>query len=154
VTDVQISQADAPEIDVAGGLDTEQLRLIDAAQGGYAEVGLPPQTSGRSAKSPGVRERAASRDPSRTPGLDVASVTSAMSVMKRPDDGATRDDDVSAGGSVRAGDVTRYGREARARPNGLPSASRQIAHREPGWITLPPSAVTRSSAARTSATVK
>ena len=44
--------------------------------------------------------------------------------------------------------------EASARPNGLPSESRQIDQRVPGWITLPPSAVTCSSAAAISATVK
>jgi hypothetical protein len=46
------------------------------------------------------------------------------------------------------------GGQPRARPNGLPSESRQIAHRDPGWITLPPRVVTRSSATSRSATVK
>ena len=41
-----------------------------------------------------------------------------------------------------------------ASPNGLPSESRQIAHLEPGWMTLPPSSVTRSSAAFISSTAK
>jgi hypothetical protein len=41
-----------------------------------------------------------------------------------------------------------------ARPNGLPSESRQIAHSSPGWTTVPPCAVTRSSAAGRSSTVK
>ncbi len=53
-----------------------------------------------------------------------------------------------------AGDATGYAREATARPNGLPSESRQIDHRSPGWIVLPPSAATFSSAAAISATVK
>jgi len=39
-------------------------------------------------------------------------------------------------------------------PNGLPSESRQIAHRDPGWITLPPNPLTCSSAASISGTVK
>ncbi len=47
-----------------------------------------------------------------------------------------------------------YDRDASARPNGLPSESRHIAHCVPGWITLPPSAVTCPSAASMSATVK
>jgi hypothetical protein len=38
--------------------------------------------------------------------------------------------------------------------NGLPSESRQIAQRSPGWTTLPPSSATRSSAAATSSTSK
>ena len=40
-----------------------------------------------------------------------------------------------------------------ARPNGLPSESRQIAQRSPGWTTLPPSSI-RSRAAAISATQK
>ena len=60
----------------------------------------------------------------------------------------------SRGGRGRAGDATGYDGDARARPNGLPSESRQIAHRAPGWITLPPSAVTCSSAVSMSPTVK
>jgi hypothetical protein len=46
------------------------------------------------------------------------------------------------------------GLESRATPNGLPSESRQIAHRDPEWITLPPSALTWPSAASMSAIVK
>ena len=38
--------------------------------------------------------------------------------------------------------------------NGLPSESRQIAQRSPGWITEPPSSRTRSVVAARSATVK
>jgi hypothetical protein len=38
------------------------------------------------------------------------------------------------------------GRGAWVRPNGLPSGSRQTAHRSPGWMTSPPFALTRSSA--------
>ena len=38
-----------------------------------------------------------------------------------------------------AAPATRYERDARARPNGLPSESRQIAQRDPKWITLHPS---------------
>jgi hypothetical protein len=41
-----------------------------------------------------------------------------------------------------------------ARPNGLPSESRQIAQRSPGWTTLPPSSTTRSSACARSGTRK
>ena len=44
--------------------------------------------------------------------------------------------------------------EARARANGLPSESRQIAQRSPGCTTLPPNSVTRSRAAAMSATSK
>jgi hypothetical protein len=44
--------------------------------------------------------------------------------------------------------------ERRLSANGLPSESRQIAQRSPGWTTLPPSSATRSSAAATSATSK
>src|SRR6185437_6872810 len=39
-----------------------------------------------------------------------------------------------------------------ASPNGLPSESLQIAHRSPGWTTLPPSASTLSRASATSTT--
>jgi len=41
-----------------------------------------------------------------------------------------------------------------ARPNGLPSESRQIAQRSPGWTTLPSSSTTRSSARARSGTRK
>ena len=41
-----------------------------------------------------------------------------------------------------------------ASAKGLPSLSRQIAHRSPGWITVPPLARMRSSVAGRSATVK
>jgi len=40
------------------------------------------------------------------------------------------------------------------RPNGLPSESLQIAQRDPGWTTLPPRALTWSSAASRSPTAK
>src|SRR5205823_14117807 len=43
---------------------------------------------------------------------------------------------------------------SRVSPNGLPSESRQIAHRSPGCTTLPPSASTLSSASATSTTAK
>ena len=43
---------------------------------------------------------------------------------------------------------------AAASANGLPSESRQMAHRSPGWMTEPPSSRTRSSVAGRSATVK
>jgi hypothetical protein len=46
------------------------------------------------------------------------------------------------------------GSESRASPNGLPSESRQIAHRDPEWMTLPPSALTRPSAVFMSVIVK
>ncbi len=39
-------------------------------------------------------------------------------------------------------------------PNGLPSESRQIAQRSPGWITSPPSSTTRARAAGRSGTVR
>lgn len=45
------------------------------------------------------------------------------------------------------------GREV-ARANGLPSESRQIAHRSPGWMTEPPRSRMRRSAAGRSSTVK
>ena len=41
-----------------------------------------------------------------------------------------------------------------ARPKGLPSESRQIAHRSPGWMISPPSSTTRSSAVGRSVTLK
>src|SRR3954452_5657421 len=41
-----------------------------------------------------------------------------------------------------------------ASANGLPSLSRQIAHRSPGWMTVPPSPRIRSSVAGRSETVK
>jgi Acetyltransferase (GNAT) domain len=41
-----------------------------------------------------------------------------------------------------------------ASPNGLPSESRQMAHLDPGWITLPPSSFTRFSATSMSSTAK
>src|SRR3954451_17199880 len=41
-----------------------------------------------------------------------------------------------------------------ARANGLPSLSRQMAQRSPGWITVPPSSAIRSRVAGRSATVK
>ncbi len=47
-----------------------------------------------------------------------------------------------------------YAVASSASPNGLPSESRQIAHGEPGWITLPPSSRTAASAASRSATSK
>src|SRR5207248_9036919 len=43
---------------------------------------------------------------------------------------------------------------ASARPKGLPSESRQTAHRSPGCTTTPPKTVTRSIAAGISSTVK
>jgi hypothetical protein len=43
---------------------------------------------------------------------------------------------------------------AAASANGLPSESRQTAHRSPGWMTEPPSSRTRSSDAGRSLTVK
>jgi hypothetical protein len=46
------------------------------------------------------------------------------------------------------------GSESTASPNGLPSESRQIAHRDPEWITLPPSALTWPSAVFMSVIVK
>ena len=41
-----------------------------------------------------------------------------------------------------------------ASPNGLPSVSRQMLHRSPGWMTSPPSSRTRFSAASMSGTEK
>ena len=46
------------------------------------------------------------------------------------------------------------GHASRASANGVPSESRQIAHCSPGWTTLPPSSVTRSTDAARSATTK
>ena len=46
------------------------------------------------------------------------------------------------------------GTGAAASAKGLPSESRQTAHRSPGWMTEPPSSRTRSSVAGRSATVK
>ena len=43
---------------------------------------------------------------------------------------------------------------SRASPNGLPSESRQIAQRDPGWTTLPPSALTWARVASMLAMVK
>ena len=44
--------------------------------------------------------------------------------------------------------------EEAPRPKGLPSVSRQMAQRSPGWITSPPSATTRSRAPGRSSTAK
>ncbi len=44
--------------------------------------------------------------------------------------------------------------DGRVSPNGLPSLSRQITHRSPGWITSPPSAATCATAASRSGTTK
>jgi hypothetical protein len=41
-----------------------------------------------------------------------------------------------------------------ASPNGLPSVSRHTLHRSPGWMTSPPSSLTRFSAASMSGTEK